>query len=307
MRRILVWGLVLGVWTVAPFSGAGAAPKGEVLENLQYRVDILGLPELVHAGVVLKSAGPGRYQAELRGEAKGILAPLSGHRQDTYATEMVFRDGRLLPLVYREESQHRGKRRLKEYRFNYQAGTVEMWQPKKGQLVRNWQKKLTGPMYDPLSAFYNCRLGLFGPLAPGETLKVTGIPYPRPEEYHVRLGSQSKEGGQAMVSIPNEVFDKKQGVVFVDFDAARVPTKAWTRILGCGKVVGQLLPTSQTLKGGLPEMGGTGRSGSKRGSKQRPGAASAVISFSPSLAKSPGNDYLMISSQRTGESAAGSP
>ncbi len=257
MRLFLNLSLALGVLMLAVFSGgAGAAPKGEVLENLQYEVSILGLPDLARAGVVLKSEGQRRYQAELKGEAKGLLGPLSGHRQDTYTTEMVFRDGRLLPLVYREETRYRGKRRLKEYRFNYQAGTVEMWQPQKGELVRKWQKELHGPMYDPLSAFYNCRLGLLGPLAPGETLKVTGIPYPKPEEYQVRLGSQTEEGGQVMVSIPNSVFEKKQGVVYVDFDAARVPTKAWTWILGCGKVVGQLLPASKRLQGGLPEMGG---------------------------------------------------
>jgi len=255
MRRTLTWALaLLGVWMLTAFSGAAGAPKGEVLENLEYRVDILGLPDLVRAGVVLTSLGSGRYQAEASGEAKGILAPLSGHRRDSYATEMVFRDGRLMPLVYREESRRKDKRRLKEYRFNYQEGTVEMWQPKKGQLVRKWQKELKGPMYDPVSAFYNCRLGLLGPLAPGATLKVTGIPYPKPEEYHVRLGSQGKEGGQAMVSIPNEVFEKKQGVVFVDLDAGRVPTRAWSRVLGFGKVVGQLLPASKPLKGGLPEM-----------------------------------------------------
>jgi hypothetical protein len=240
---------------MAAFSGAWAA-KGEVLEDLQYRVDILGIPDLVRAGVVLTSLGPGRYLAKASGEAKGILAPISGHRRDSYTAEMVFRDGRLLPLVYREESQRKDKQRLKEYRFNYAEGTVELWLPKRGQMVRRWAKEMKGPVYDPVSAFYNCRLGLLGPLAPGQTLKVTGIPYPKPEEYQVRLGSQGKEGGQAMVSVPNDAFEKNEGVVFVDFDAAWVPLKAWTRFLGAGKVVAQLLPASKALKGGLPEMAG---------------------------------------------------
>ena len=229
-------------------------------------MDILGLPDLVRAGVVLTSLGSGRYQAEVSGEAKGILAPLSGHRRDTYATEMVCRDGRLMPLVYREESRRKDKRHLKEYRFDYAKGTLEMWQwhQVKG-MVRKWKTDLKGPMYDPVSAFYNYRLGLLGPLAPGETLKVTGIPYPKPEEYQVRLGSQGKEGGQAMVSIRNDVFEKKQGVVFVDLDAGRVPTRAWARVLGFGKVVGQLLPTSKALKGGLPEFAAGGGADSNRG------------------------------------------
>ena len=235
-------------------SGAAAAPGGNVVENLQYRVDILGWPEAGVAGIVLKSLGPGRYQAEVTGELKGIFALLSGHRRDTYSTEMVWREGLLKPVVYREESRRRGRLDLKEYRFDYDRGTVEMWQPKEGEgLVRRWQGNLKGPVYDLVSAFYNCRLGLLGPLEPGQTLKITGIPYPEPEEFQLRLGSVTQEGGQAMVAITNEIFENKRGVVFVQYDGGRVPTGAWTRILGFGKIVAILLPAGKTLKGPLPE------------------------------------------------------
>jgi hypothetical protein len=258
---------------LAAISGAAPLPGENVLEDLQYRVDVLGWTEAMRAGIVLKSLGPGRYQAEVTGELKGILAPLSGHRQDTYYTEMVWREGLLKPTVYREECRRKGKRHLKEYRFDYRRGILEMWQLKGAKgLVRKWQCALKGPVYDPISAFYNCRLGLLGSLAPGETLKVTGIPYPKPEEYQVRLGSQTQEGGEAMVSITNEAFENKQGVVFVSFDGGKVPTRAWTRILGFGKVVAQLLPQGKSMKGWLPGVPTTDAGGQSRSG----GAATAV-------------------------------
>jgi hypothetical protein len=42
-------------------------------------------------------------------------------------------------------------------------------------------------------------------------------------------------------------------VVYVQYDGERVPTGAWTRILGFGKIVAILLPTEKTLKGPLPK------------------------------------------------------
>jgi hypothetical protein len=250
LRLSPIFCLVFGALMLSSVSGATAAPADEALENLQYRVDVLGWPEAGRAGITLKSLGPGRYQAEVTGEAKGILALLSGHRRDTLHTEMVFRDGLLLPVLYREESRRVVKRHLKEYRFDYSRGIVEMWQLEKGKgLVRKWQNELKGPMFDLLSVFYNCRLGLMGSPVPGETLKIPGIPYPEPEEFQVRFGPQTREEGQVMVSITNEAFENKRGVVYVHYDGGRVPFRAWTRILGSGKIVAELLPTSKPLKG----------------------------------------------------------
>ena len=40
---------------------------------------------------------------------------------------MVYRDGRLLPMVYREEFQEKGQKVLKEFRFDYGHSWLTLW------------------------------------------------------------------------------------------------------------------------------------------------------------------------------------
>lgn len=236
--------------------GAAAAPPEQLLEDLQYRVNAWVWGGAAKAGIVLKSLGGGRYQAELSVEALGLLKIISGQRRDRFQTEMVYRDGRMVPLIYREEVRKRGKLGLKEYRFDYDQGRLELWTFHKGKgMRRKWDTALkTEPIYDPLSAFYNFRLGAMGQPEEGETLKAAGIPYPQPEEITVRIGPQGQEGRKVMVSFINRAFDNEQGVIFVYFDGKWAPTQAWTRVSRVGKVEGIILPESKPLPRPLREM-----------------------------------------------------
>jgi hypothetical protein len=93
--------------------------------------------------LVLKELEPGHYLAEFSGAAQGMWQLLSRWLPERYQTEMVLREGRLLPLVYREEFVSKGQRVLKEYRFDmpYQslrarptAGKVKKWEvPRKAR------------------------------------------------------------------------------------------------------------------------------------------------------------------------------
>ena len=93
-----------------------AAPA--LLEELHYRLEALSLQNAARVKLTLNRLGPGRYTAEIIGETLGLIKLLSGDQRERLQTEMVWRDNRLLPLIYREESWHGKKRRLKEYRFN---------------------------------------------------------------------------------------------------------------------------------------------------------------------------------------------
>ena len=141
---------------------------------------------------------------------------------------MIWRDGKFVPLVYREECREKNKRYLKEYRFDYEKGQLELWQLKgdRGVMVRKWHTTLKGPLQDPLSAFYNYRLGLLGPIKEGETLRLEGIPYPKPEEIEVRIGPETEWGRKVMISINNQAFANERGTVFAYLDGCRVPRKA---------------------------------------------------------------------------------
>lgn len=243
--------LVVQAW---PWGQAPAAtPKGEILEDLKFRVEYLLWKDVAQVQLTLKSLGPGHYQAEIAGEPLGLLKVLTGQRRDSYQTEMINRNGKLVPLVYREESQKKGKRHLKEYRFDYEQEVLELWQLKEGKgMVQKWHTALKGPIYDPLSAFYNCRLGLMGPIREGETFKMTGIPYPKPEEIEVRIGPETAEGRKIMIAINNKAFESDRGVIFAFLDGARVPQQAWTSAR-VGKISGWL-DGGKPLNGGLPGL-----------------------------------------------------
>ena len=241
----------------SPVAAAAApAAREQVLEDLQYRVNAWVLAGAARAGIIFKSLGGGRYRADLAVELQGLLQVVSGQRRDNFSTEMAYQNGRLIPLVYREETRRRGKYGLKEYRFNYDQGRLELWQHHQGKgLLRKWDTALTKePIYDPLSAFYNLRLGAMGHPREGETIRVRGIPYPHPEEIVISIGGVEPEGRKVMVSIINRAFEDEQGVIFVFFDEKWSPTQAWTRVLRFGKVVGEILPGSKPLNHPLPEM-----------------------------------------------------
>jgi hypothetical protein len=248
--------ILLLTWLLLPENPALAAPA--LLEDLSYRLEVLVWADAARLRLTLKSLGPGRYTVEAVGKTQGFIKLISGGHRERLQTEMVWRDHRLQPLVYREESWRHGKHRLKEYRFDYPRSRLEMWQTEDGQgLVKKWETDLAKPVYDPLTAFYNCRLGVMGPTREGETATIPGIPYPRPEAMEVRLGVKTPEGHKAMVSLVNSVFEDARGQVFAYVDDRLVPRRAWTTVFGI-TVTGTFLPESILLPAGLKELPGTG-------------------------------------------------
>jgi hypothetical protein len=251
---------LIGLWL--PGNPAMAAPA--LLEELHYRLEALSIQNAARVKLTLNRLGPGRFVAEVIGEPQGLIKLLSGGQRERLQTEMIWRNQRLLPLIYREESLHRGKRRLKEYRFDYSQGRLELWEWHKGKgLSKKWQTDLTDQVYDPLSAFYNCRLGIIGPTREGETGIIPGIPYPQPEGMEVRLGAEGKDGRQVMISLINPVFADSRGVVLGYVDNQLVPHQAWTTVSGI-TIRGWLLPESVIMPPGLPGLNAPGLAASRR-------------------------------------------
>ncbi|MBM4300846.1 MAG: DUF3108 domain-containing protein [Deltaproteobacteria bacterium] len=256
----LAWLPLIGLWLSGP--PAMAAPA--LLEELHYRLVVLSLQDAARVKLTLNRLGPGRFVAEVIGEPQGLIKLLSGRHRERLQTEMVWRNHRLLPLIYREESFHRGKRRLKEYRFNYSQVRLELWESHGGKgLSKKWQTDLSDQVYDPLSAFYNIRLGIIGPTREGETGVIQGIPYPRPEAMEVRLGSTTDSGLKAMVSLVNPVFPDSRGEVFAYLDKQLVPHQAWTTVSGI-TIRGVLLPESVIMGPGFAALNAPGLAASRR-------------------------------------------
>ncbi len=247
---------LLLIFLVRPDRTALAAPV--VLEDLHYQMAVLVWPDAAHLRLTLKDQGQGRLMAEVLGETRGFIKVISGNHRERLQTEMIWRDGHLAPLVYREESWRHGKRAFKEYRFDYPRARLELWEWHKGKgLLKKWETALSEQVYDPLSAFYNCRLKTLGPTREGETSTIPGIPYPRPEALEVRLGPESADGRQAMVSLVNPIFEGTRGVVFAVINAQRVPQRAWTTVLGV-TINGALMPGGVTMPAGLPGLPAAG-------------------------------------------------
>jgi hypothetical protein len=248
--------LLLLVQLVHPGRATRAAPV--LLEDLRYQMAVLIWPDAAQVRVTLKDQGQGRLVAEVLGETRGFIKAMSGNHKERLRTEMVWRKGHLVPLVYREESWRHGKRAFKEYRFNYPKARLVLWEWHQGKgLLKKWETGLPEQVYDPLSAFYNCRLKILGPTQEGETSTIQGIPYPQPEALEVRLGPETVDGRQAMVSLVNPVFAGTRGVVFAMIDAQRVPQRAWTTVFGV-TIKGALLPESVMMPAGLPGLPASG-------------------------------------------------
>jgi hypothetical protein len=139
-----------------------------------------------------------------------------------------------------------------------------MWEGPQGKgLTKKWQTDLAGQVYDPLSAFYNIRLGLLKPNRAGETGTIPSIPYPHPEAMVVRLGPATKSGLKAVVSLNNPIFPDSRGEVFAYLDKQFVPHEAWTTVSGLTLRV-RLQPESAIMPPGLGALKAPGLAASRR-------------------------------------------
>ncbi|MFP3868170.1 MAG: DUF3108 domain-containing protein [Desulfobacteraceae bacterium] len=245
MRRCSYLTCWLLVWLAGPVYLTPDVIRAAELtpESLNYSVDVLMLRDAVRANITLRQLAPDCYEGEISGHTRGILGFFTAHRRDCYCTRMIYNQGKLLPEIYREESWLRGRHRYKEYRFDHQQNSLELWQRDgDGALKLKWHTALDEPIYDPISAFYNFRLGALGELKGGETITVSGIPYPHPEDINIHIGPTEHGRRKIVVEIRNRAFEDERGMVHILFDPQRVPLEAWTRVLSFGKITGRLLP-----------------------------------------------------------------
>ena len=249
---LLVVVLALALMALAPAAWPSPSPNpgpGKLLEELHYQVDVFVCRDAVKAKVVFREVGPGRYRAELNGHSQGLVSMLSGQWEGGLSTDMEYSQGKLQPLVHREISIKQGKKRVMEYRFNYAQKKVELWkQEGGGDMVKRWETALTGPMYDPLTFFYNRRLaGAALDEKGGESVKFQSIPYPKPDEITLRVGEKTDGGRKIMLDLGSLLFKDERSQVYAILDSEGVPTKAWTQVGKFGNVDITLLPGGKRL------------------------------------------------------------
>jgi hypothetical protein len=249
MALVLVLALSAPALAAVPAPASRPSP-GKVLEELHYQVDVWIWRDALQAQVMFREMGPGRYRAEIDGQTQGLMSLFTGNWKGRLSTDMEYTQGKLQPLVYREISYKKGKKRVMEYRFNYAQKKVELWkQEGDGAMAKTWETTLNGPMYDPLTFFYNRRLtgNSLGEKG-GENLKFQGIPYPKPDDIIMRVGDKTSEGRKIMLEMGNRIYKGERNQVYANLDAEGVPTKVWTQIMKFGNVEITLQPGGKRLK-----------------------------------------------------------
>jgi hypothetical protein len=248
MALALTLAMVLPAPAAVPAPAPASSP-GKVLEDLHYQVDVWIWHDALNAQVMFREVGPGRYRAEIDGRSQGLLSLITGGWHGRLSSDMEYTQEGLRPLVYREISYKKGKKRMMEYRFNYAAQKVELWkQEGDGPVAKHWETKLTGPMYDPLTFFYNRRLtGQSMGEKGGENMKFQGIPYPKPDPITLRVGEKTSEGRKIMVELGNRIYKDERSVVYAYLDNDGVPTRAQTQVGRFGSVDITLLPGGKRL------------------------------------------------------------
>jgi hypothetical protein len=238
-KGLCTGGLLSALILVFTLAAPAAPPQPEIL---QYTVDA---PLFKNAGsgtLSIRQLDRERFEGVIEGGTNGVIAVFSGHRRDRYSSTMRLKQGKLQPLLFIEESRTTKKHLYKEYRFDYDRRRLELWRRgENGVLAREWETELTEPIYDPICAFYNFRIGGLGEIKGGDTISVAGIPYPRPETIIIRIGPQEPGNRQVAVTIRNRPFEEEIGLVHIRFDDEMVPLSAWTRVLAFGKLSGRLV------------------------------------------------------------------
>ncbi len=199
------------------------------------------------------NGGNGRWQIEIEAKTVGFLSKLGLKRNDRYRTVAHMTPYGLVPDLYEMEIRSGKKYRSKRFSFDYEKGRVWMEQTDKDGAPpeQKWEYPLspTTPYFDPLTTFYNFRLGWLGEPRAGETYRAAGIPLDQGEPIRIRLvrawdgGQEIPDAWDATVFIENRTFiARKSRTLFVRFDrSSMLPTEGRAQAVTLlGDVVGTL-------------------------------------------------------------------
>jgi len=227
-----------------------------VNEDLAYDVSFLWFDRLAAARIRLETGPvPGTYVASLEARTLGLTAFLTRQRRERYETTMELVDGRLRPLRYEmtaskgsgEDTRHRRS----IYEFDYERREIRFRKVKTGFPDLDELRPMPeGGVYDALSALYNLRAGLVGPLVPGAEYRLPTMIGGDHNAIDIRILDAAEreshagfpQGGQlSRVEVGDEVFGTEEGVIFVWFDDAGRPGRTVVeKVLELGDVTGTL-------------------------------------------------------------------
>lgn len=234
------------------------SPEALVGETLAYDIAFLWFDRIAE-GRLSFAAGerPDTYRAVLEAKTLGVAAWLTSERLQRYESLMeVAPGGRLRPLSFESHIiKGKGEERsdiTNRYTFDYQGGRVRHQRARNGEFYKDNTTTMPAdfPVNDVLTAFYNFRAGLFGPVRAGSRFVIPTFDRKGPQEIIVELLADADRpkdpffpagGLLGQVILDEEVFDTRGGAIYVWFDDLGRPIKGLVEnVVGLGHVRGTL-------------------------------------------------------------------
>jgi hypothetical protein len=254
-------------------------------ENFQYQLRFLWFKRVADAGLRIQHLSGGRYRAELRAETKGLLGFLTANQKNVYVSEMTFAPGKrhLVTRRFIKDVTSGGDVSRSVTDIDYEKGEYRWVATENGEIKDQGSKPIPkGVIFeDLLSAFFNLRIGAFGPLERGRRITVTSLPFYQASEdgeteyqketirtfeiriadafteqkYRREFGRTGEKGLLVFVQVPRALFGQKSGEVLIWFDPTLLPVSARVEdVLFFGDVAGDLrLPAKSARKRGNPQ------------------------------------------------------
>lgn len=257
----IAFGLPLIFFAVAECQDMAAAigseERGKLVapeaERYRYDISFLWFNRIAEAELSLQPADePNHWQATLEANTLGVAAWLTSDRAQRYVSLMQLDNEEGFTALRHDSNiiktkEGRKRVRLKRYVFNHQQQQIIQ------KVNRNGRQKedLVLPMpsakpNDILTAFYNFRQGVYGPLIKGAKYRIPTYSRKGASEIVVEvLADQQrprkpefpKQGLLLKVQLDKEVFDTDKGILYVWLDGQRRPAQVVVKdVIGMGDV-----------------------------------------------------------------------
>ena len=239
-------------------SGVAKPVEQMVGENHLYFMDFLFFSKLAEGELRLLGTHQSNvYRAELIGRTLGIASWIAGNRTQTYTSLMELDDdGSLHSIEHaanvdkRRWGKWRNKSRL--HRYDYKKGLVVEEKFKGG--VRTLKKEHTIPEgqhpVDMLTAYYNLRAGVYGPLVRGAKFLIPTYSSKGFVDIEVNVLTVKQQAEQGAFPphglllsavIDPEIFETDSGGLYFWFDDKGVPARGVVEdVIGLGDVRGYI-------------------------------------------------------------------
>ena len=227
-------------------------------EDYSYGIDFLFFTRLAEGELrLVDTAERGVLRAELIGRTLGVASWLTGDRTQTYRSLMrMMPDGSVESIEHRAEIRKtrwgKTKDRGKTRRFDYSRGKITEQRLKDGVVSSTREISIPAGKHpvDMLTAFYNLRAGVYGPLQRGARILIPTYSGKGFIDFVVNILTVEEQAKQhyfpahgllIQVVIDPEIFDSKTGSLYVWFDQKGVPARGIVEdMIGLGDVRGYL-------------------------------------------------------------------